>query len=43
MKLLDRYDYDTNKPFPGYEGNIMGEWNGIVWESDIAEVLKRNP
>lgn len=41
MGLIDRYFADFT-PHPGYEGNIMGEWNGIPRYSDIVEIIQKN-
>ena len=41
MKLKDRYDYKTFDTDPGWEGNIMGEYKGIVEEKNIIAIIKR--
>ncbi len=41
MGLIDRYFADFT-PHPGYEGNIMGERNGIPRYSDIIEIIQKN-
>jgi hypothetical protein len=50
MGLPDRYA-DIVDPFvveritgivPGYEGNVMAEFGGIPWASDITHILLQN-
>lgn len=35
----DHYDYETDLPLPGWEGNVMAEWNGTYDERNFHEIL----
>ena len=35
----DHYDYETDLPLPGWEGNVMADWNGTYDERNFHEIL----
>ncbi|MCC5842110.1 MAG: hypothetical protein JJT96_18490 [Opitutales bacterium] len=42
LGLPDQYDISTNRPYAGFEGNIMASPNGRVWGRDIQEIRRIN-